>query len=195
MYKSESDRSIIEQLDGNVSILSNVTLASDGGQQVQSHKTIPPNKIEKKNEKISTASNLPLVASYNLRSLLPKKDNLVTDILERSIDCSFLQEIWEAESNENFQFEVEKMLELHGLKYISTSRKANKKGVAYGGAAIMANQEKFYLEKLPIIIPQNLEVVWGLLRPKNPGSVFKTIIVCSFYSPPNKNRNSKMAAK
>ena len=36
-------------------------------------------------------------------------------------------------------------------------------------------------------------MVWGLLRPKNPGAKFKKIIVCSFYSPPNKQRNSKMA--
>ena len=65
--------------------------------------------------------------------------------------------------------------------------------MSYGGAAIIANQERFLLEKLPIHIPQCLEVVWGLLRPKNPGAKFKTIIVCSFYSPPNKNKNSKMA--
>ena len=114
-------------------------------------------------------------------------------ILERSVQCAFLQEIWEAEPNKNFQLEVEKILELHGLKYTSTTRKPNRKGVAYGGAAIIANQEKVLLEKLPIIIPQNLEVVWGLLRPKNPGAGFKTIIVCSFYSPPNKKCNSKMA--
>ena len=38
------------------------------------------------------------------------------------------------------------MLELHGMKYIITCRKPNKKVVAYGGAAIIANQEKFSLE-------------------------------------------------
>ena len=57
----------------------------------------------------------------------------------------------------------------------------------------MPKTQNFLLEKLPIHIPQNLEVVWGLLRPKNPGAKFKTIIVCSFYSPPKKNKNSKMA--
>ena len=112
------------------------------------------------------------MASYNLRSLLPKVESLTTDVLERSIDCGFLQEIWEAEDKKDFQLEIEKMLELHGLKYISTCRKPNKRGVAYGGAAIIANQEKFSLEKLPINIPQNMEVVWGLLRPKNPGPKF-----------------------
>ena len=82
---------------------------------------------------------------------------------------------------------------MHGLNYISTSRKPNSKGVSYGGAAIIVNSERFTCEKLPVHIPPSLEVVWGLLRPKNPGAKFKKIIVCSFYSPPNKRRNSKMA--
>ena len=55
------------------------------------------------------------------------------------------------------------------------------------------NLEKFSCEKLKISIPGNLEVVWGLLRPKNPSAKFKKIVVCSFYSPPNKNRNTKLA--
>ena len=79
------------------------------------------------------------------------------------------------------------------MKYISTSRKPNRKGVCYGGAAILVNLEKFSCEKLPVAIPQNIEAVWGILRPKNPGAKFKKIMVCSFYSPPNKQRNSKMA--
>ena len=194
MYEKESDV-ISQQLDSNIS---NVSLACDDGQQVQAHNTFLSRNtqgapVKKKQDKVSISSNLPTVASYNLRSFLPKKESLTTDILERSIDCSFLQEIWEANDNQNFQSEIEKMLQLHGLKYISTSRRPNRKGVAYGGAAIIANQEKFLLEKLPVAIPKNLEVVWGLLRPKNPGAMFKTIIVCSFYSPPNKNKNAKMA--
>ena len=139
------------------------------------------------------SSKLTVVATYNLRSLLPKIGSLTTDILERKIDCGFLSEIWEQDDNKNHQFEIEKLLELHGLKYLSTTRKPNSKGVSYGGAAILVNLEKFSCERIPVQIPQNLEVVWGLLRPKNPGAKFKKIIVCSFYSPPNKQRNSKMA--
>ena len=85
------------------------------------------------------------------------------------------------------------MLELNGLQYISSPRPPNKSGVSHGGAAIVVNLEKFTLEKLNILTPKNLEVVWGLLRPKNPSARFKKIIACSFYSPPNKKRNSKMA--
>ena len=153
----------------------------------------PPLPVPDKQDKISAAGCLPTIATYNLRSLLPKIGNLTTDILERKIDCGFLQEIWEQEDNVNHQFEIEKLLELHGLKYISTTRKPNSKGVSYGGAALLVNLNKFSCEKLPIHIPQNLEAVWGLLRPKNPGARFKKIIVCSFYSPPNKQRNYSMS--
>ena len=82
---------------------------------------------------------------------------------------------------------------MEGLQYISTSRPPNAKGVSYGGAAIVVNVNKFSVEKLKVTIPGNLEVVWGLLRPKNPSTKFKKIIICSFYSPPNKKKNSKMA--
>ena len=98
MYESESDASIINQLDGNVSVSSNVTSVGNDIQHKQIHK-IKPTKckqkpiLEKKQDKISIAHNLPTVASYNLRSLLPKKDSLITDILERSVQCAFLQEI------------------------------------------------------------------------------------------------------
>ena len=149
--------------------------------------------MSKKQDKICAAICLPTVATYNLRSMLPKIGNLTTDILEREIDCAFLQEIWENEDNANHQFEIEKLLEIHGLQYMSTSRKPNSKGVAYGGAAILVNLEKFQCEKIPVQIPQSLEVVWALLRPKNVSAKFKEIIVCSFYSPPNKRQNSKMA--
>ena len=61
------------------------------------------------------------------------------------------------------------------------------------GVAMVVNTEKFTCEKLNIHIPNNLEVVWGLIKPKNPSATFKKIIACSFYSPPNKMKNSKMA--
>ena len=85
------------------------------------------------------------------------------------------------------------MLEINGLQYISSPSPPNKKGVSYGGAAIVVNLEKFSLKKLNISIPNNLEVVWGLMKPKTTSATVKNIIVCSFYSPPNKKRNSKMA--
>ena len=57
----------------------------------------------------------------------------------------------------------------------------------------MVNVKKFACERLKISTPSNLEVVWGLLKSKTPTAKYKRIIVCSFYSPPNKKKNSKMA--
>ena len=175
MYESESNISNIGQLDGNY------TRNSDS------------DSANKKPDKIIAAICLPTVATYNLRSAFPKIGNLTTDILERLVDVSFLVEIWEQEHNKEHSFEIEKLLELNGLQYISTARKPNTKGVSYGGAAIVVNLKKFSCIKLPVHIPQQLEVVWGLLTPKNPSAKFKKIVICSFYSPPNKRRNSKMA--
>ena len=48
------------------------------------------------------------------------------------------------------------------------------------------------LTKLDVLIPKNLEVVWGLVRPKKPTPDFKGIIVCSFYSVPNSKRKTQL---
>ena len=79
------------------------------------------------------------------------------------------------------------MLEIDGLKYISTPRPTG-----WGGAAIIVNQRKFSIEKLNISNPENLEIVWGLLKPKAEDSKFKKIVVCSFYSPPRSRKKQKL---
>ena len=187
----EQEKSKFGQYDGKSSYINN---GVNSGHPIPPNTTQPPHVTKPtKQDKIAAAEHLPTVATYNLRSLGPKIKSLGTDILERNVSCAFCQEIWENESDRNLQFEIEKLLELEGLKYISTSRKPNKKGVSHGGAAIIVNLEKFSCEKIQVQIPQNLEVVWGLLRPKSQGAKFKTIIACSFYSPPNKGRNSKLA--
>ena len=136
-----------------------------------------------KNDKITAAMDLPTVASYNMRSLFPKIENVKTDILERGITVGFFSEIWEKLENKNHKFEIENMMESEGLKYISTPWPRG-----WGGAAIIANQEKFILDKLDVVIPHNLEVVWGLLRSKSKDTKFRKILLCSFYSPPRTMR-------
>ena len=89
------------------------------------------------------------------------------DMLERKVDVGFLQEIWENTDSTEHIIEIEKLLEINGLSYISTARPKNEKGVSYGGAAIVVNLHKFTVEKLNIHVPNNLEIIWGLLKPKN----------------------------
>ena len=60
MYENKSDASIINQLDGNVSLSSNVISVGDDTKPTK-YKQIPI--LKKKQDKISIAHNLPTVAS------------------------------------------------------------------------------------------------------------------------------------
>ena len=138
----------IPQMDGNDSISS-----------VNSENSLNslPQQFNPKNlKKYEVALNLPTVASYNVRSLFPKIRSFKTDMLERAVSVAFVSEIWEQKENFKHITEIEIMLEMDGLKYISTSRPSKTKG---GGAAIIVNLEKFSIEKLDLIIPSNLDVV------------------------------------
>ena len=97
-----------------------------------------------------------------MRSLFPKVNNLVTDIIERDIGIACLSEIWEKEeeSKEN-QEKIIEISEMDELKYISNPRKV-KRG---GGSAIIANLRHCSIDKINIIPPKPLEVVWGLVKP------------------------------
>ena len=98
-----------------------------------------------------------------------------------------MSEIWEQKENKNHKTQIEKMLEEDGLIYMSTPRPRG-----WGGAAIIVNQEKFTLERLNTHIPYNLEIVWGLLKPKSADAIYKNIIVCSFYCPPKSRKKTKL---
>ena len=136
-------------------------------------------KVIKRDKKYLWGVSLPIISVSNVRSLIPKIENFKNDILERNISLSILSEVWEKADCKKQQFELEKMFQIDGLKYISTPR-MTKRG---GGAAIVANLREFSLEKIPVIIPHNLEVVWGLLRPKKESESIREIIVAALYSP------------
>ena len=75
------------------------------------------------------------------------------------------------------------------MTYISTPRLSAKRG---GGAAIVASTETFLITKLNIPNPKNVEVVWGLLRPKNITGKITKIITCCFYSPPRSKKKTAL---
>ena len=133
------------------------------------------------------AVNLPAFTVYNRRSLWSKINNLAEDIIERSVDISFLNEVWEKKENLNHQASIEEMLELKGINYISTPRPGLRQG---GGTAIATCPTLFSLVKLHIEIPSALEIVWGLLRPKRVIGRISKIILGSFYSPPRSRKKS-----
>ena len=194
----------ILQLDGNISIIS-----EDGTTTpttTPTHHPIPVHignranhittnisrpqpcrKIIRRNDKRITALSLPRILNYNMRSLWSKSLSVSQDMHDREGDLLYLTEVWEKLENKKHQYKIQELLEMKGIKYISTPRPGPKRG---GGAAIAVRLEKFTVSKLNIQIPRSVEVVWGLLRPKVMVGKVKTIIVCCFYSPPRSKSNN-----
>ena len=97
MYiESVNNVSDILQLDGNISI--NETC------QAQPQ---PKPKVKGKCDKFTTALDLPIVASYNCRSLFPKVQCFKTDLIERKIDCAFTSEVWEQSESKEHSMKIE----------------------------------------------------------------------------------------
>ena len=92
------------------------------------------------------SETLPNISVSIVRSLMPKVNNFKTDMKERNISLAMLSEIWEKSNCKKQQSEVETMLNIDGLKYVSTHR-TTKRG---GGAAIIGDLKNFSLEKLEI---------------------------------------------
>ena len=99
---------IIPQLDGNI---------SDIESESNNSLIIQPNI---QSDKITAAADLPAIATYNMRSIFPKVGQLKIDLIERHISLGFFCEIWERAENKNHSQQIEKMLEMEGLQYIST---------------------------------------------------------------------------
>ena len=120
---------------------------------------------------------------------MPKCENFGIDMENRNCSLSFLTEVWQRSENKKHQFKIEELFELKGLKYISTPRPGARRG---GGAAIVVNTENFTLSKLNVSKPNCLEVVWGLMRPKEITGKITKILVCCFYCPPKSTRKSML---
>ena len=149
----------------------------------------PVRQTVRRNDKQLVCNTLPVISVSNLRSLIPKINNFKTDMLEREVSLALLSEVWEQKNSKKHKFELEKILQLDGLKYISTPR-PSKRG---GGAAIVANLAQFSLEKIDILIPDKLEVVWGLVKPRtNVATHIREIIAVAFYCPPKSRKKSKL---
>ena len=94
------------------------------------HNTAKMNNITvKRSNKHLDGIVLPTVSVQNLRSLAPKLNNLKNDLIQREISVALCSEIWEKENCKKLKFQIEKMLEMDGLKYISTPRTQKRGGV------------------------------------------------------------------
>ena len=163
------------QLDGNSSLdTSDVTNAANLSVPAAASTTTVPTNM-RPNNRVNASASLPVIAVINCRSLQPKVRSLVEKFQNEDYSIAILCEIWEkaGKKNKYFQSKVEEMLELDGLKYLSCgSRPSGKRG---GGVAILIDSTRLNIEKLQIHVPNNLEVLWTIVRPKelHQGSKFK----------------------
>ena len=117
------------------------------------------------NEKLVKASELPTIVVTNVSSFIPKYESIKTEIKEREIEVYMISEIWEKEENEDFKSKTDELLKEEGIKYVSTPRLSKKRG---GGAALLIDIKKYSVEKVEVPNPNKLEVVFAVIRPKNP---------------------------
>ena len=143
----------------------------------------------KRDNRYLEALSLPTFSLYNMRSVWSKLSSLAEDMSERATDFSMQSEVWEKKENLKHKNKIEEVLEMKDMSYFSTARPGSKRG---GGAAITTKSDRFYTSKLNIQIPQPLEVVWGLLRPKIQIGKVRKIVLCSFYCPPNSRKKSSL---
>ena len=101
-------------------------------QHFQKSPRIPCRTTVKRCNKALTALSLPNLMVTNHRSIFPKFNNLVDEILENEMHVGLHSEIWQDVTNTAHTNKVEEALELHGIIYISTPRH----GRRGGGAAI-----------------------------------------------------------
>ena len=143
------------------------------------------------NERIAASSELPTIAVTNFRSLGPRIHNVKDDILLRDLDVLVGSETWHKDSNKKLKDDIQELLQIYGIEYISCPRPNKKRG---GGVAILVNTRRYSITKLSILVPLKLEVVWGILRPKeNTGTAtFKEYIFAGIYSPPNYRKNTAL---
>ena len=187
---SPSLNSDIPQVDGLCDTPSKSSVISDNySQHVRVNVRKRPNNIGiKRNNKVLQSRGIPSISVSNVRSLKPRINSYMNDLSESGISVGLISELWEKEGDSEFELSLERVFEMKGLKYISTPRRNLKRG---GGAGIVVDTRAFKFDKVEIHIPYNLEIVWGLLRPKRDAEI-KVIIVASFYLPPKSKKKTKL---
>ena len=199
-FTSYNDSDVLPQLDGNISsssfsdildttdVNSIPVFVSNRSEPVKDNRLPAVRRKVMCNNKIFQAASFPKFTSYNMRSLMPKVRSFGMDFEDRMCDLAFLCETWERKNKRSHNFKVEELFEMRGISYISRPRR-NRSG---GGVAIAANTDHYHLSKLNITIPKGVEIVWGLLKPKNSTGKITKIIVCSFYSPPKSKKKTAL---
>ena len=149
----------------------------------------PVCRTVRRSNKAVTALSFPNIWSANHRSLWPKLENTLDELVELQAHVGFHCEVWENKENKKHALEIKKAYELRGVLYISTARPDR---VGGGAAITLLEDSPFSLKQLTPPNPRKLEICWGMLKLKNPTSEIKMILLCSFYSPPNSRKQTAL---
>ena len=80
-------------------------------------------RMVRRDNRLLTGASLPVFSVPNCRSIFPKLNNIIEDMKLRSISCMLASETWQKETSKKFQREVERLVEIEGMKIISKPRK------------------------------------------------------------------------
>ena len=136
------NQSFIEQLDGNVTIISDdeddddssfycnisVQLGHRPAPLYDKPRLPPVRRTIRRDNKLVQALTLPKISSYNMRSIWSKFQNYSMDLYDRDCSVSFITEVWEKSENKKHQNRIEELLEMKGYQYISTPRPGVRRG-------------------------------------------------------------------
>ena len=136
------------------------------------------------------ALSAPRITLYNVRSAWAKWNSIAEDMDMRDSDISFLTEVWQKSESKKHQQAIEFMLEMTGIKYVSTPRPGVRRG---GGTALACSQRRFVMSKLNVYIPSPLEACFALVKPKVPTGKVTKYICCSVYLPPKSKFSNKLS--
>ena len=138
----------------------------------------PASNVEENNKTLITPINF---INTNARSLCPKIDSLIDCYEEMDVTLGIVTETWLADGD-SLDKDLRDLAKGAGLDMICLNRKANSRGVAHGGVAIVANNSACSIKKLNMPNPGQFEVLTSLST--LPGYSRKLLTVAC-YLPPN----------
>ena len=116
----------------------------------------------KRNNKLFQASELPIIANMNPRSVYNKVDEFCAFIKEESVDLLAMSESWEREGEQ-----LDQVIQLDDFTIISNVHQ--RRGVG-GRPALFVNNKKYHVKDITntlVNVKWGVEAVWCIITPKN----------------------------
>ena len=138
------EEDLMTQLDGNISVSSSWSSQDSedsspipvwtGYRPARDKPDVrtPARRTIRRSNKLVDALSAPRITLYNARSAWSKLTSLAEDMQMRSSDLCFLTEVWEQAENRRHKDAIEELLELQGIKYVSTPRPGARRGGRHG---------------------------------------------------------------